>query len=69
MAGACILNIKAILGHVTYTSKQRRLTTKKSIQPTIVVTYTSALLCFERAFYQKLATQQQVSERTRPQLQ
>jgi hypothetical protein len=58
------------LVHDTYTSKQRRLTTKKSFQLTIVVTYTSQLfwfltdnlLCFERTFYKKLANQQQVSE-------
>jgi hypothetical protein len=38
------------MGYVTYTSKQRRLTTKKSFQPTIVVTYTSAFLVLNGHF-------------------
>jgi hypothetical protein len=41
---------KHIMAYVTYTSKQRRLTTKKSFQPTIVVTYTSAFLVLNGQF-------------------
>jgi hypothetical protein len=65
------------MGHVTYTSKQRRLTTKKRPfsrqlwSPTIQLFWfwMDNLLCFEHTFYQKLATQQQVNERMQQSVQ
>jgi hypothetical protein len=55
----------AIVGHVTYTSKQQRLTTKKRpFQPTFVITYTQlcsfsndnlwAMQCFESTIFGRL---------------
>jgi hypothetical protein len=63
------------MGHITYTSKQRRLTTKKVVSADncshlhlsffgFDQTISDNLLYFEWTFYQMLATQQQVSERS-----
>jgi hypothetical protein len=57
------------MGHVTYTSKPQRLTTKKVLSADNCSHLHLSFFGFERTFYQKLATQQQVSERITPHLQ